>query len=125
MAGCFLGLIVLPLNLMRSIGVACAIAITTTLIVNITEIPCLLLLFPSFFSRCVEPFYCGSFKISYGARQPGNCNFLRKILTIKDDTPSGDSENSSNSSDEDEEQIFSNNEKTRLLDDSLSENNDK
>ncbi|KNC53625.1 MmpL efflux pump [Thecamonas trahens ATCC 50062] len=52
---CFLGLVIFPLDLMVSTGVGCAVAIAITLLVNMSLTPALLLTFPSFFSRCIEP----------------------------------------------------------------------
>ena len=47
----FLGLIFFPLNILQSIGIACAIALVISLIVNLTLTPALLLTFPVFFSN--------------------------------------------------------------------------
>lgn len=47
----FLGLIFLKLNILQSIGIACALALIISLIVNLTLTPALLLTFGDFFSQ--------------------------------------------------------------------------
>ena len=75
---CFLGLVVLPLNMMQSLGIACSITLFLVMTINLSLAPCLLLTFPNFFarygiefialiltvSRCVQPFEtpCGTIK---------------------------------------------------------------
>ena len=55
---CFLALLLFPLDSIRTLGVGCAVAIGTTLLVNETLVPVLLLCFPAFFKRSVEPLTC-------------------------------------------------------------------
>ena len=47
---CFIGLVFFPIGLLASIGIGAAFCIATTLIVNLTLIPSILLLFGNFFS---------------------------------------------------------------------------
>lgn len=52
---CFLGLMLIPIDLIRSTGVGCALSVGTAFAVNLTLTPVLLLTFPNFFERCIEP----------------------------------------------------------------------
>ncbi len=52
---CFLGLLALPLNLMQSIGISCAVSLVYTMLVNLTLCPALLFTFPSFFTNSCLP----------------------------------------------------------------------
>ena len=65
---CFLGLVIFPLDLMISTGIGCALAVSVTLIVNITLTPTLLLAFPSFFSLAVAPLTKESIKAFWTCR---------------------------------------------------------
>ncbi|KAJ9456507.1 Membrane protein YdfJ [Diplonema papillatum] len=51
---CFLGLLMFPMSLIQSIGLANALTIVMTLLVNISVTPTLLLIFPAFFEKCVH-----------------------------------------------------------------------
>ncbi len=51
LAICFMGLAFFPIGLLASIGIGAAVCIATTLLVNLTLIPSLLLLFGNFFSK--------------------------------------------------------------------------
>eukprot|EP00697_Spironema_sp_BW2_P000510 gnl/Spiro4/10653_TR5698_c0_g1_i1.p1 gnl/Spiro4/10653_TR5698_c0_g1~~gnl/Spiro4/10653_TR5698_c0_g1_i1.p1 ORF type:complete len:863 (+),score=293.34 gnl/Spiro4/10653_TR5698_c0_g1_i1:38-2626(+) len=51
---CFLGLLFIPLNLVSSLGLGCAISVSVTLLINITLVPALLLTFRGFFSASRE-----------------------------------------------------------------------
>lgn len=69
LGGCFIGLIIFPGIMLKSSGIGCASAIFCTLIVNLTQTPAILLLFPNFFSGCVKPFnFCG-FTVKFGTRK--------------------------------------------------------
>ena len=58
---CFLGLLLLPLDLMQSIGISCAISLFYTMTVNLILGPALLFTFPRFFlDSCIPSFVCGS-----------------------------------------------------------------
>lgn len=48
---CFLGLAFFPIGLLASIGIGAAVCIATTLIINLTLVPSILLLFGNFFSK--------------------------------------------------------------------------
>jgi uncharacterized membrane protein YdfJ with MMPL/SSD domain len=48
---CFLGLVVLPLNMMQSLGIACAVTLALVMTINLTLTPTMLLTFPHFFAR--------------------------------------------------------------------------
>lgn len=54
LAVCFLGQLFFPLDLLRSLGIGSAIAVSMTLIVNLTLTPALLLSFPRFFTAFCE-----------------------------------------------------------------------
>eukprot|EP01060_Flectonema_neradi_P041215 TRINITY_DN970_c0_g1_i1.p1 TRINITY_DN970_c0_g1~~TRINITY_DN970_c0_g1_i1.p1 ORF type:complete len:887 (+),score=139.08 TRINITY_DN970_c0_g1_i1:40-2661(+) len=51
---CFLGLLIVPMDFIQSIGVANAITIFLTLLINITVTPCALFIFSGFFEKCVK-----------------------------------------------------------------------
>ena len=51
---CFLGQLFFPLDILRSLGIGSAVAVSTTLIVNLTLTPAVLLAFPRFFTAFVE-----------------------------------------------------------------------
>ena len=70
LAVCFAGLILLPLDSMRSLGIGTSVAVLVSLAVNLTLTPVLLLSAPRFFARCVAPVRCcgGAFTLSWGAR---------------------------------------------------------
>ena len=68
LAVCFAGLILLPLDSMRSLGIGTAVAVVVSIAVNLTLTPVLLLLFPRFFARCVSANQCGCFSLTWGAR---------------------------------------------------------
>eukprot|EP00755_Sulcionema_specki_P021462 Sspe_Gene.13395::Locus_4584_Transcript_1_1_Confidence_1.000_Length_1519::g.13395::m.13395 len=52
---CFLGLLIFPMDFIQSIGLANAITIFLTLLINITFTPATLLAFPTFFEKCIIP----------------------------------------------------------------------
>jgi uncharacterized membrane protein YdfJ with MMPL/SSD domain len=53
---CFLGLLFLPLNLIQTIGVSCAVALVITMAVTLTLCPAMLFVFPAFFTKsCLPP----------------------------------------------------------------------
>lgn len=52
---CFLSLMFFPTALLSSSGLGCAIAITVTILVNLTLTPALLLTFPTFFEAATKP----------------------------------------------------------------------
>ena len=53
---CFLGLLFLPLNLIQTIGVSCAIALVITMGVTLTLCPAMVFAFPQFFTKsCLPP----------------------------------------------------------------------
>jgi hypothetical protein len=52
---CFLSLMFFPTALLSSSGLGCAIAITVTILVNLTLTPALLLTFDKFFARSIQP----------------------------------------------------------------------
>ena len=52
---CFAGLLALPLNLMQSIGLSCAVSLVYTMIVNLTLCPALIFSFPIFFTNSCLP----------------------------------------------------------------------
>lgn len=52
---CFLALMFFPTAMLRSTGLGCAIAVTCTILVNLSLTPALLLAFPAFFKRSAEP----------------------------------------------------------------------
>lgn len=65
----FLIMVALPLTFVQVTGVCAALSIFFSLLVNLTVMPCLLLAFPNFFARCVEPFLCcGKRRLTYGTR---------------------------------------------------------
>ena len=62
---CFLSLLLFPSDILRSMGLGCAIGLAVAITVNLTLTPALLLAFPNFFKRCILPskilgFFCGS-----------------------------------------------------------------
>lgn len=54
----FMGLLFFPLNMLVSLGIGCTVAMFCTLAINLSLTPCLLLMFPIFFSNCMRP-CCG------------------------------------------------------------------
>jgi RND superfamily putative drug exporter len=68
LAGTFMGLGILPLVMLRTLGLGSAISIIVTLLVNISLTPALLFIFNKFFPRCVEPFYICGRQFTFGAR---------------------------------------------------------
>eukprot|EP01104_Vermistella_antarctica_P020541 TRINITY_DN8827_c0_g1_i1.p1 TRINITY_DN8827_c0_g1~~TRINITY_DN8827_c0_g1_i1.p1 ORF type:complete len:933 (-),score=199.36 TRINITY_DN8827_c0_g1_i1:20-2818(-) len=73
LAVCFFGLGAFPLDLIRSTGIAAAVALLSTLSVNLTLVPSFLLIFKEFFRRSVDPFHvpCSSFVIRWGSWDDG------------------------------------------------------
>eukprot|EP01059_Diplonema_ambulator_P020472 TRINITY_DN34283_c0_g1_i1.p1 TRINITY_DN34283_c0_g1~~TRINITY_DN34283_c0_g1_i1.p1 ORF type:complete len:887 (+),score=327.11 TRINITY_DN34283_c0_g1_i1:42-2663(+) len=60
---CFCGLLIIPMNFIQSVGIANAITIFVTLLINITVTPSMLFVFHGFFERCTEPMtLCGVLK---------------------------------------------------------------
>lgn len=58
----------LPLRFVAVTGIASALSIVESLLVNLSLVPALLLVFPSFFARAVEPFSCCGRSVKWGAR---------------------------------------------------------
>lgn len=56
--GTFMGLAILPMELLRTLGLGSAVSILITLLVNLTLTPSLLLAFRGFFSGCIQPVKC-------------------------------------------------------------------
>ena len=52
---CFLGLMILPLNLIQTIGVGCATALIFTMAVTLTLLPAMIFKFPNFFTKSCLP----------------------------------------------------------------------
>ena len=52
---CFVGLCFFKLDILVSLGAACATSICCIMIVNLVLTPTLMLLFPVFFAKCTEP----------------------------------------------------------------------
>jgi uncharacterized membrane protein YdfJ with MMPL/SSD domain len=55
---CFAGLLLIPMNLMQSIGLSCAVSLLYTMVINLTLCPALIYTFPSFFTNSCLP-QCG------------------------------------------------------------------
>jgi RND superfamily putative drug exporter len=66
----FVATLVMPLEFVAVTGGCAAFCIFVSLAVNLTIAPCLLLAFPMFFSRAVQPFACcaGKCHITFGSR---------------------------------------------------------
>jgi uncharacterized membrane protein YdfJ with MMPL/SSD domain len=93
---CFLGLLFLPLNLMQSIGISCAVSLIYTMTINLTLCPALLFVFPRFFlDSCIPSCVCGGTGVwSVGANHRGGDNsgvsherLLDKASAAAMDTP--------------------------------------
>ena len=52
---CFLGLIILPLNLIQTIGIGCATALLFTMAVTLSMLPAMIFRFPQLFTRSCLP----------------------------------------------------------------------
>lgn len=59
LAICFLGLLLLPLDLLQSIGIGCAISLIIAMAINLSLCPVMLLKFPKFFAGSCFPKKCG------------------------------------------------------------------
>lgn len=55
---CFAGLLAIPMNLMQSIGLSCAVSLLYTMIINLTLCPALIYTFPTIFTNSCLP-QCG------------------------------------------------------------------
>ena len=69
LSACFMSLTLFPIDLLRSIGIGCALGILFAVIVNLTFTPALLFLFPKFWSGAIIPGRCVP-KCMRGARGP-------------------------------------------------------
>jgi len=56
---CFLGMLMIPFEAMQTLAIGCAIAILSTLLVNLSLTPALLLQFDSFFRKSADECHCG------------------------------------------------------------------
>ena len=54
-----MGILLLPLDLLRSLGISCIVTVFVTMAVNLTLSPALLIAFEGFFSRALRPVSCG------------------------------------------------------------------
>eukprot|EP01006_Ploeotia_vitrea_P052094 TRINITY_DN67651_c4_g1_i2.p1 TRINITY_DN67651_c4_g1~~TRINITY_DN67651_c4_g1_i2.p1 ORF type:complete len:885 (-),score=13.74 TRINITY_DN67651_c4_g1_i2:623-3025(-) len=52
---CFLGLLFFPLDMLQSMGLGCAVCVGLALAVNITLTPAMLMTFPNFFGKSIQP----------------------------------------------------------------------
>jgi uncharacterized membrane protein YdfJ with MMPL/SSD domain len=69
---CFLGNLFFSSVLLQTIGIAAATTCACALVVNVTLVPTLLLLFPNFFARSVEPGSCYCCSSSGGSSSGGS-----------------------------------------------------
>ena len=82
---CFLGLLFLPLNLMQSIGLSCAVSLIYTMTVNLTLCPALLFLFPHFFlDSCIPSFICGKTGVWSVGRSNSGSSIASEVHLLND-----------------------------------------
>eukprot|EP00042_Codosiga_hollandica_P039413 m.330212 g.330212 ORF g.330212 m.330212 type:complete len:811 (-) comp55607_c1_seq3:155-2587(-) len=55
LAACFVGLVLFPISILRSMGLGCAIAVLLAVLINLTFTPAFILSFPVFFANAAHP----------------------------------------------------------------------
>ena len=87
---CFAGLLAIPMNLMQSIGLSCAVSLMYTMAVNLTLCPALIFTFPTFFTNTCLP-QCGGGSSGSSTAAPTRRSPFGSFATAALSTPSSSS----------------------------------